>query len=136
MILGLDAAIRLKAFEAEPDWKGWFAFLGEKAKAYTDPVDVYWWRVHLDNYRAHLPLLRCVVGNPFRPAELDRRWLTPRVLKRAARAYDDWAFDRLPELADDLEDAGCRDRDVLRHLRGPGPHARGCWVLDLLLGKA
>ncbi len=45
------------------------------------------------------------------------------------------AFDRLPILADALEEAGCDHPDVLAHCRGPGPHARGCWVVDLVLGK-
>jgi len=42
---------------------------------------------------------------------------------------------RLPVLADALEEAGCTDQTILDHLRGPGPHGRGCWVIDLLLGK-
>ncbi len=42
---------------------------------------------------------------------------------------------RLALLADALEDAGCTDADILAHCRGPGPHVRGCWVVDLLLGK-
>ena len=45
------------------------------------------------------------------------------------------AFERLPILADALEEAGCTDAAILGHLRGPGPHVRGCWVIDLLLGK-
>ena len=53
-----------------------------------------------------------------------------------ARAiYDDRAFDRLPILADALMDAGCDDEQILAHCRGPGPHVRGCWVVDLVLGK-
>jgi hypothetical protein len=50
--------------------------------------------------------------------------------------YDERAFDRLPVLADALEDAGCADADLLGHLRGPGPHVRGCWAVDLILGKS
>ena len=53
----------------------------------------------------------------------------------AQAIYDDRAVDRLPILADALEEAGCTDATILDHLRGPGPHVRGCWVLDLLLGK-
>jgi hypothetical protein len=49
--------------------------------------------------------------------------------------YADSAFDRLPVLADALEEAGCTISDILDHCRGPGPHVRGCWVVDLLLGK-
>jgi hypothetical protein len=42
---------------------------------------------------------------------------------------------RLAVLADALEEAGCDQADLLSHLRDPGPHVRGCWVIDLLLGK-
>jgi hypothetical protein len=49
--------------------------------------------------------------------------------------HEERAFDRLAVLADALEEAGCADADILSHLRGPGPHVRGCWVVDLLLGK-
>ena len=49
--------------------------------------------------------------------------------------YDDRAFDRLPILADALIDAGCDDEQILEHCRAPGPHVRGCWVVDLVLGK-
>ena len=55
--------------------------------------------------------------------------------KLAASVYEEQAFDRLPILADALEEAGCDDAELLAHLRGPGPHARGCWPLDTLLGK-
>jgi hypothetical protein len=88
-------------------------------------------------------LLRCVFGNPyrglnvgFRPVKLDPRWLTSTVAQLATGVYADRAFDRLPILADALQDAGCDDDHVLTHLRGPGPHARGCWVVDLVLGKS
>jgi hypothetical protein len=57
------------------------------------------------------------------------------VLKLSRAIYDDRAFDRLPVLADALEDAGCTDRTILAHCRSGGEHVRGCWVVDLLLGK-
>ena len=79
--------------------------------------------------------LRCVFGNPFRPTAFDPTWRTPTVVAIAAGAYADRAFDRLPILADALEDAGCDAAELLAHLRGPGPHARGCWALDAVLGK-
>ena len=50
--------------------------------------------------------------------------------------YDDRAFDRLPLLADAMEDAGCADQEILDHCRSNGEHVRGCWVVDLLLGKS
>jgi hypothetical protein len=80
-------------------------------------------------------LTRCVFGNPFRPVTVEPSWLTPTVLSLAEGIYADRAFDRMPVLADALQDAGCDNADVLDHCRGPGPHVRGCWVVDLLLGK-
>jgi hypothetical protein len=80
-------------------------------------------------------LQRDIFGNPFRAVTLDPQWLTSTVLLLARGIYEDRAFDRLPILADALMDAGCDSADILDHLRGPGPHARGCWVLDLILGK-
>jgi hypothetical protein len=53
----------------------------------------------------------------------------------AEAVYAERAFERLPVLADALEDAGCNEAEILRHLRGPGQHARGCFVLDSLLGQ-
>jgi hypothetical protein len=73
---------------------------------------------------------------PFRPVALDRSWLTSTVVALANGIYSDRAFDRMPILADALMDAGCDNDDVLDHCRGEGPHVRGCWVVDVLLGKA
>jgi hypothetical protein len=81
-------------------------------------------------------LLRDIYGNPFRRCSLDPAWLTPTVRDLARGIYDERAFDRLAILADALEEADCTNDDILGHLRGPGPHVRGCWVVDLLLGKA
>ena len=80
-------------------------------------------------------LLFDIFGNPFRPVAIDPDWLTSTVVALARGIYDDRAFDRLPILADALQDAGCENADVLTHCRGDGPHVRGCWVVDLLLGK-
>jgi len=83
-------------------------------------------------------ILRDIFGSPFRPARLNPTWLAwegGTVPRLAAAAYEGRAFDRLPILADALEDAGCTDAGIVGHLRGSGPHVRGCWVLDLLLGK-
>jgi hypothetical protein len=85
-------------------------------------------------------LLRCLVGPvPFRPLpRLNPAWLAwegGMVARMAQVAYDARAFDRLPILADALEEAGCDAAEVLTHLRGPGPHVRGCWAVDLVLGE-
>ncbi|MCE9560440.1 MAG: hypothetical protein K8U57_00140 [Planctomycetes bacterium] len=81
-------------------------------------------------------LLRCVVGNPFRHVGADITWLTTTVQQLAAGIYADRAFDRMPILADALQDAGCDNADILDHCRSEAPHVRGCWVVDLLLGKS
>jgi hypothetical protein len=90
-----------------------------------------WYREDL----AQCALLRCIFGNPFRPAAVDSAWLTPGVVELARAIYDDRAFERMPILADALEEAGCTNADILTHCRLPGPHVRGCWVVDLVLGK-
>lgn len=82
-------------------------------------------------------LFRDVVGNPFRPVTIDPGWLhwNSGAVQRLARSiYDDRAFERLSILADALEAAGCTEAEILGHCRGLGPHARGCWVIDLLVG--
>jgi hypothetical protein len=81
-------------------------------------------------------IMRCIVSNPFRPVAFDPAWRTPTVAALADAIYADRAFDRLPVLADALEEAGCDHPDVLSHCRGDGPHVRGCWVVDLVLGKS
>ena len=63
-------------------------------------------------------------------------WNAGTVTKLAQAIYDEAAFDRMPFLADALEEAGCADGDLLAHLRGAGPHVRGCWAIDFLLGKS
>ena len=104
-------------------------------------------------------LLRDIFGNPFRPINpgwitptvlplltktqelanslFSSAWLTPDVLAMARGIYDERAFDRMPILADALQDAGCDNMQVLTHCRDvSGVHVRGCWVIDLLLGKS
>ena len=85
-------------------------------------------------------LIRDIFGNPFRPRPaVDAAWLSwndGTLAKLAQGIYDDRAFDRLPILADALEEAGCANADILNHCRQPGEHVRGCWVVDLVLGKS
>ncbi len=76
---------------------------------------------------------------PFRPTSLNPSWLAwndGSIPKKAQVIYDDRAFDRLPLLADALEEAGCDNQDILDHCRSAGEHVRGCWVVDLLLGRS
>src|SRR5262249_19324861 len=76
-----------------------------------------------------------VFGNPFRPVTLDPFWPTPTLVALARRMYESRDFSPMPILADALQDAGCDNDDILDHCRGDGPHVRGCWVVDMLLGK-
>jgi hypothetical protein len=84
-------------------------------------------------------LLRCIFGlRPFRPPRIDTSWLAwgSGAAVRIARAiYEQHSWSDMPILADALSEAGCGCEDILSHCRGPGPHARGCHVVDALLGK-
>lgn len=78
----------------------------------------------------------CILGNPFRPVTFAPAWRTSDVVALARGIYDERAFDRMPILADALQDAGCDSDDILNHCRADGVHACGCWVVDAVLGKA
>jgi hypothetical protein len=81
-------------------------------------------------------LLRDIFGNPFRLVAFDPEWRTSDVLLLARGIYEERAFERMPILADALQDAGCDSEDILAHCREATQiHARGCWVVDLVLGK-
>jgi hypothetical protein len=73
---------------------------------------------------------------PFRTTTLDPSRLPASVVALAEGIYGQRAFDQMPILADALQDAGCDNEDILNHCRQPGEHVRGCWVVDLLLGKS
>jgi hypothetical protein len=99
-------------------------------------------RMHIESVLPRCQFLRCILGNPFRPATVSPAGQTPQVVALAQAAYEQRELPagtldlaRLAVLADALEEAGCDQADLLGHLRGPGPHVRGCWAVDLLLGK-
>jgi hypothetical protein len=79
-------------------------------------------------------LLHCLFNNPFTPTRPDPSWQTTNAVTLARTMYETRDFTAMPLLADLLEEAGC-PVEVSRHCRGPGPHARGFWVIDLLLGR-
>ena len=90
----------------------------------------------------HTTILRDLFGNPFRPVTVDPTWQTPAILQQAQAAYAERELPgghldpaRLATLADALEKAGCDNANILAHLRSLGPHVRGCWAVDLVLGK-
>lgn len=87
-------------------------------------------------------LLRDLAGDLFRPGTLDPAHRTPTAWRIAQAAYEERELPsghldiaRLGVLSDALEEAGCTDEALLSHLRSPGPHVRGCWALDLVLGQ-
>jgi hypothetical protein len=94
---------------------------------------------------AQVALVRDIFGNPFQPARVDPAWLkhargvTSKLAEEcyAERCLPTGTLDlaRLAVLSDALEDAGCTDEAILAHLRSPGPHVRGCHVMDLLVNK-
>jgi hypothetical protein len=78
-----------------------------------------------------------IFGNPFRPIPFLPEWRTDTALTLARQMYDSRDFSAMPILADALQDAGCDSDDILSHCRGAGAtHVRGCWAVDLVLGKA
>ena len=80
--------------------------------------------------------LRDIFGNPFRPISFAPDWRTSTAFALAQQMYDSRDFGAMPILADALQDAGCDNEDVLSHSRDPKQvHVRGCWVVDLVLGK-
>ncbi len=111
--------------------------VGEAAQAAREAIESRWcgqpakpsteWAIQAN-------LLRDIICNPFRPITLHTSWLTSTVLALATGIYEEKAFDRMPILADALQDAGCDNYEILNHCRGSEPHCRGCYVVDLVLG--
>jgi hypothetical protein len=88
-----------------------------------------------DEQMAQASWMRDIFGNPFRPVAFSPTWRTDTAVTLARQMYDAREFSAMPILADALQDAGCDSDEVLTHCRGVGPHVRGCWVVDLVLGK-
>jgi hypothetical protein len=92
----------------------------------------------LDSGIATPAMIRHIFGNPFCSPHIDPAWLAwngGTVAALCQAIYDGNTFDYLPILADALEDSGCTNPDILDHCRSPVFHSRGCWVVDLLLGR-
>jgi hypothetical protein len=136
----------------EPGWDAlWSAAqyaLKEKPQEATDRMALHYYLLHgagtdwEGERRVQCGLVRETFGNPFRPVAVKPAWQAPQVVALAQAAYDERELPaghlvpgRLAVLADALDDAGGTNSDILDHLRGPGPHVRGCWVIDLVLGK-
>jgi hypothetical protein len=88
-----------------------------------------------EEVRSQCVLLRDIFGNPFRPVTIHRSLRIPTVVKVVQQIYEQRALERLPKVADALEKAGCDNPEILNHCRMPGPHVKGCWLVDAVLGK-
>jgi hypothetical protein len=95
------------------------------------------WSTGYQTEHAHqCAMLRDITGNPFKPAAVDTQWRTETARALARTMYDSRDFSAMPILADALQDAGCDSDDILNHCRDAyTTHVRGCWVVDLVLGK-
>lgn len=97
-----------------------------------------WYRLVDADKRIQASLLREIIGPRLPPVAMPPSWLAwhdGTVVKLAEAIYHEQAFERLPILGDALEEAGCTNHDMLDHCRGAGPHLRGCWLVDAILGK-
>lgn len=90
----------------------------------------------IQEMQQQVSLLCDILGNPFRLSSFDPRWRTSSVLDLVQTTYASRSFDLMPILADALMDAGCADEETINHCRREGGHVRGCWVIDLTLGKS
>jgi hypothetical protein len=130
------AARRLRMWGAHQNAWGAAVMAGRTARGLAAQVGEW---AEAAEAKFQCDLLREVFGNPFRRPAVDPAWLAwegGTAARLAAAAYEGRSFDQLPILGDALEEAGCADAEVLAHCRQqPAAHVRGCWVLDLLLGK-
>lgn len=79
--------------------------------------------------------IRDIFGDPFHTLQFESLWFTPEVRTVAQDIYDTLAFDRMQELAKALQSVGCDDMALLDHCLKIKDHVRGCWVLDIVLGR-
>jgi hypothetical protein len=121
----IQQALDVGEYGLDGEFTDWVAGLRPNGKE-VDPMD---------DLARFADLARCVFGNPFRPVAANPAWLTSTVVTLVKQMYEKKTFDAMPILADALQDAGCEEAELLDHCRGGGPHCRGCWVLDLVLGK-
>ena len=95
-----------------------------------------YWQGYERQRRLNATWFRDIFGNPFRPVSFSPEWRTSTAISLAKGMYNSRDFSAMPILADALQDAGCNSEDILDHCRDAnGVHVRGCWVVDLILGK-
>jgi hypothetical protein len=126
---GLESAAKAAAWAVTWDGCG-YSEVSDAAATAAVPT----WADRGEEFRMQAAILRDIIGNPFQHVAIDPAWHTPKVVSLARAIYDCRACERLSSLADALEETGCSNADILDHCRGPGPHVKGCWLVDLLLG--
>ncbi len=113
-------------------WAGWYEYaFPNLCEDYAIFRDVLQEKPH----GLLVSIIREIFGNPFRPITFAHEWRTSPAVALASQMYESRDFSAMPILADALQDAGCDNDDILNHCRGPGPHVRGCWVVDAVLNK-
>ncbi|MCI0701762.1 MAG: hypothetical protein L0241_11820 [Planctomycetia bacterium] len=118
------AMVEIKAVEG-----GW--------TAKTNPNDKKRYSSELAEIAVHAAIVRDIFGNPFRPVAFSSEWRTDTAIALARQMWESREFSAMPILADALQDAGCDNEVILNHCRDANqPHVRGCWVVDLVLGKS
>jgi hypothetical protein len=130
--LSPSRAARAACEAARDSWK--------TAWAAARAVKIHWGEARwVAESKAQAAVIRDLLGPlPFRTLKADPSWLRWHgglLVSMARRMYDSRDFADMPVLADALEEAGCRDADILGHCRSGGQHVRGCWVVDLVVGK-
>jgi hypothetical protein len=114
----------------------WSVVGGAKRSSEAAQWAAAWSQVESAEYREQLRLLRDLLGPmPFGSVNIEESWRKPQVISAARHIYEERAFEQMPELAKALESVGCTDGEILSHCRGSEAHVRGCWILDLILGK-
>ena len=111
------------------------AAVGMRAVSGVDDEQAAAQLVQAAEQEAQVTLIRDIFGNPFSWPAVDSVWFTSTAVALARQMYESRDFSAMPILADALQDAGCDNPDILDHCRGPGPHVRGCFVVDLVLKK-
>ena len=111
----------------------------EMQRRHWGDIDGRWFELHAAEAdrvsREGMRLLKDIAGNPYQPVSLALEWRSADALALAGQMYESRDFSAMPILADALQDAGCENDDILNHCRGPGPHVRGCWVVEAVLNK-
>ncbi len=148
---GLWAPV-LFAVKGETSSAIWFAARAEAGNTvqsetgtapWSEAKEGLWTKARARACLAQAEVLRDIFGNPFHPLPRLEPCLLTSVADLASAAYEDRNLpsgtlkpEHLLALADALEAAGCHDAELLEHLRSEGPHVRGCWALDVVLGKS